>query len=148
MVQDWENGDLYSLDLETFVDEVDGVAGPITCIRTFPAPKSGYVVPRGATGYGRLSVPTDGHGIQTVEFTADFEFGNAPLNPNGLPAQIGLRWSIDRGKTWGNTVLQSAGAPGEYAGQAKWPHLGYARYPLFELKLVNPCPSHAEWCVV
>jgi hypothetical protein len=138
VVQDWQNGDLYTLDLDHFTDDVAGQAGPISCVRTFPQLKQAHITQRGPVGFGNPMIPIDGHGVLTAEFTADFELGNGPLSPTGLPSEIGLRWSQDRGRTWGQTILQSAGRPGEYAGQAKWANLGYARYPLFELSWTIP----------
>jgi hypothetical protein len=133
VVQDWQNGALYALNASFIDDYVNGVAGPVQYVRTFPQIKQGFMTGRGPTGFGRMPVATDGHGVTTVEFVADFEGGNGALAPTGNPPQISLRWSTDRGRTWGNEVLQSAGISGDYGQQPKWPNLGYARYPLFEL---------------
>ena len=138
VTMDWQNGDLYALDLDYFADDVLGQAGPIPCIRTFSQVKEGYHVPKGPVGFQRLPLETDGHGVVTSEFVADFEGGNGPDNPNGLPPSVSLRWSTDRGKTWGNAVLQSAGREGEFSTQPKWAPLGFARYPLFELSWSFP----------
>lgn len=134
LTMDWETGDLYSLDPNYFFDDVGGISGPVSFVRTFSQVKEGYKDPKGPSGpYGRAHIPTDGHAVQTFEFVADFECGNGPQNPNGLPPQISLSYSTDRGRTWRATLMQSAGELGEYHAQPKWPPLGLARYPLFEL---------------
>jgi hypothetical protein len=52
---------------------------------------------------------------------------------NLVLAQIWLRWSDDRGRTFGQSVLQSAGAQGEYITQPKWAGLGAARDRVYEI---------------
>jgi hypothetical protein len=129
---DWELGTLYSLDPTYYLDTVGGVDYSISFIRSFPHLMQG-IVP--ATGMPMLS-----HGklVQHTQFRADLECGNTPLQlgPDGVtkvPAQIWLRWSDDRGRTFGQSVLQSAGAQGEYITQPKWAGLGAARDRVYEI---------------
>jgi len=133
VTMDWQDGTLYALDLDYFMDDVRGVSGPVQYTRTFSQVKQGYSVGIGPQAFQRLPIADDGHGFITHEFVADFECGNGPDDTTGLPPQIGLRWSVDRGRTWGNAVMQSAGRVGEYHAQPKWANLGYGRYPIFEL---------------
>lgn len=71
------------------------------------------------------------------------------MDANGEPTvdQIGLRWSDNRGKTWGQTVLQSNGVPGEYITQPKWGGTGAARDRIFELSysINGPAALNGGW---
>jgi hypothetical protein len=126
VVGDWENGTLYSLDLNTYTDNVLGVVYPISCIRTFPH------ITHGKTRGGQLA-PANGGRLQFTRFWADLECGNSPVDVDGRPALVSLRWSDDRGKTFGQAVLQSAGSIGEYMTQPQWPGLGIARHRVYEI---------------
>lgn len=140
VVGDWQNGALYVLDLDTYTDEVDGVTSPLVCVRTFPH------VTHGKDRRGQLA-PANGEGMTFTRFWADIECGAAPMNVAGSPAQITLRWSDDRGRTFGNDVLQSAGAVGEYVTQPAWAGLGLAKYRLFEIShaIAGPAALNGAW---
>lgn len=125
VVGDFENGTLYEMRLDAYTDTVANEACPIACIRSFPHIHQARL--------GRDMVPINGRRVLFNTFWADLEVGTAPLDVDGNPAQIGLRWSIDRGKTYGNTVLQSAGELGQYLTQAQWRALGLGRDVIFEL---------------
>lgn len=120
-VGDWENGQIYKLDQDSYTDRVAGIEYAISCVRTFPH------ITQGFDAAGRL-VETDGRSVKFDSFIADMEVG---LGEAG--SQVGLRWSDDRGRTWGNTVLRPNGEPGEYQTNEKWDGLGTARNRLFEL---------------
>lgn len=125
LVGDWENGTIYEMDLETYSDTVAGIASPLTCIRTFP--HIGQLMANGQP------VSLAGQMVQFSQFVADIECGNSPVDVAGRPAMISLRWSDDRGKTFGQDVLQSSGELGQYLTQPQWPGLGIARDRIFEL---------------
>lgn len=139
VVGDFENGTLYALDQDVYTDEVNGTQGPITFIRSFP-----HI---GAGMQDGQSVPVDGKRVQFEQFLADIECGNGPQSANGKPAQLSLRWSDDRGKTFGNAVLQSAGMPGSYLTQPQWRGLGIARDRIFELEysIAGPAALNGAW---
>jgi len=128
-VGDWQNGTIYTLDLDTYTDTltVGGTPGPLSCIRTFPH------ITAGADRTSGQLVENDGKRLQINKFIADMEVGEAPLDAAGNPATVNLRWSLDRGKTYGNDVLQSAGAPGEYLTSPLWQPLGIGRDIVIEL---------------
>lgn len=140
VVGDWENGTLYSLDLDTYTDEVDGVVLPISCVRTFP------LVTHARDASGQLA-PANGGRMIFTRFWADLECGTVPTDVQGNPAQISLRWSDDRGKTWGQALLQSAGELGQYTTQPQWPGLGLSRFRLFELShsIAGPAALNGGW---
>lgn len=143
VVGDWQNGTLYAMDPEAYVDTfMDESVYPLTCIRSFPH-----------IGTGRISgtmQPADTNGRQQTHnaFWLDLECGNAPQSIGGEPAQISLRWSDDKGKSWGNDVLQSAGAPGQYKTQPQWRGLGSnTRDRVYEIShaIAGPSACNGAW---
>jgi hypothetical protein len=140
-VGDYVDGTIYQLDLDTYTDTVAGVTKPITCVRSFPH-----------IGGGRLmgtsqQAEWDGRRMQYSRFMADLECGLGPKGINGLPAQVSLRWSDDRGRTWGNAVLQSAGEPGHYETFPTWQGLGISRDRVFEVShsIAGPAALQGAW---
>jgi hypothetical protein len=68
---------------------------------------------------------------------------DTPVRPSPM---ISLRWSDDRGATFGNPVEQSMGGAGEFLTSIKWNRLGMARDRVFELSWScnsNTCLSGA-----
>lgn len=141
VVGDHENGTIYKLDLDTYTDTVSGLEYPIVCVRTFPHIGAGRLA-----GTGQ-SVQLDGRRVQFAAFRADLECGMAPSTLGGLPAQVSLRWSDDRGRTFGQAVLQSSGQPGEYLTQPQWLGMGIARDRVFELShsIAGPAALNGAW---
>lgn len=138
---DWENGTLYALDLDHYSDDPLGIAGPITRIRTFPHLGRAQVAPGGQI------VEIDGRRVNWDRFELDIECGNAPLEVGGSAAQISVRMSDDRGKTFGEKVLQTLGAPGEYL---TWPlvlRTGNSRGRVFEVEYsaMGECALNGAW---
>lgn len=109
VVGDWENGNLYAFNINNYTDN----GNPITHIRSFP------------------HIVNDGDRIIFNSFMADMECGQT-LDLTDDP-KVSLRWSIDRGQTYGNAVLQSLGKAGDYRAFPQWSRLGYARDMVFEL---------------
>ncbi len=111
MVGDWENGNLYEWDLDTYTDNGD----PIVRRRGFP------------------------HLIENADrifynsFTADIQVGTASGTGEGDVMDISLRWSDTRGQTWSNALEQSMGLAGQYLTSPQWNSLGMARDRVFEL---------------
>jgi hypothetical protein len=130
VVGDWQNGTLYKLDLNYYNDQVSGIEGEIEYLRSFP-----HMI---QTGYGLQPGLLDGKRVKFNRFSADIESGNAVV---GSGAPINLRWSDDRGKTFGNIVIQRNGETGEYLTQPTWPGLGIARDRIFELSHSLSCPA-------
>lgn len=52
---------------------------------------------------------------------------------------VNLRWSDDRGHTWGDPVELPLGATGEYDSSLQWWGLGMARHRVFELSWAEDC---------
>lgn len=134
---DWENGTIYAMDPEVYTDTVNGIICPISYIRGFPHAVEG-TVNLGAFGLDR-PVPWNGNRNRYKRFAVDLECGNAPLDANGLAPQVTLRASIDRGRSFISSQLQSAGAPGEYETQPQWLQpIGVARDVVFEIEYSFP----------
>jgi len=144
---DWENNTIYELDMDRYTDRVIPDAGgafeecPIVCIRAFPH----IGAARAAGGQGLVEV--DGRRLQFSAFRADMECGMGPLDADGNPAQVSLRWSDDRGRSFGNALLQTSGEPGEYLTQPQWLGMGVARDRIFELShnIAGPAALNGGW---
>lgn len=135
---DWENGTLYSLDLDTYTDTVQQVAGAITWIRTFPHLMSGL----GSQGQ---TVLANGKMVQHSRFQLDIQVGLVPntLDDDGNPIQpqVKLRWSDDRGVTWGEDVLQSLGEFGQFITRPNWRGVGQAMDRVYEVEYSGAGPG-------
>lgn len=150
--QDWENGTLYEVTPDYFAADVDLgdgagiVARPIPRIRTFPRMEAG--------GMGAGLRLADGKGIVLHRFLADFQCGDGPASVSA-PPQLALRVSVDRGRTFGNNILQSTStytSRGEiieasYRILPQWQSLGLGRWPVFELSwsFAGPAALNGAW---
>ena len=123
---DFMNGNLYAMDLDNYTD----FGAPIVRRRSFPhllndGKRQAYNAFRADMDMGGLFPGGD------AQFASNFTQFNAD--------QVYLRWSDDRGHTWGNPVGQPLGANnpqggmGGYLSQAQWRQLGSARDRVFEL---------------
>ena len=117
VVGDWQNGNLYSYDLENYTDN----DVPIRRIRSFP------------------HVLNELKRISYRQFMADMQAG-ADKTPGDDPT-VFLRWSDDRGASWGNPVAQDLGAQGETLINLQWQRLGMARDRVFELSWTSSVPT-------
>jgi hypothetical protein len=109
IVGDWQNGKLYAFDLNNYTDDGE----PILKLRSFP------------------HLLSDGDRVSYTNFMADIEVGTN-LDPSADP-QLTLRWSDDRGVSFGNGLQQSLGKTGQYRTMPSWSRLGFARDRVFEL---------------
>ena len=126
VVGDWENGQIYSMNLTVYTDTVAGVVYPITRVRSFPHIGTGEIE---VGPLGRRPVMADGHRVQFHQFIADIESGMSPT-----PTALVLRYSDDRGRTWSSDVIQAEGALGQFLTWPTWRGLGIARDRVFELE--------------
>lgn len=105
---DWQNGTLYSRELEQYND----FGGPIVRRRGFPHAVSG----------GREGI--------YEQFQAEMEVGNAG---SGETPEVSMRYSPSRGKSWSIPESQSLGVTGDYLAVPQWRQLGQSRDMVFEL---------------
>ncbi|HXA24010.1 MAG TPA: hypothetical protein VNW90_17120 [Acetobacteraceae bacterium] len=110
IIGDWQNGNLYTLDLENGTDN----GAPIKRSRAFP------------------HLIEDGKRVTYWQFLADMEAG-AGGGTTAAPFTVFLDWSDDRGHTFGNPVGQALFAAGEYRTSMQWQRLGMARDRVFRL---------------
>jgi hypothetical protein len=116
LVGDWQTGQVYMLDQNAYTDN----GATIEYIRAFPH-----------------ILGADGNRVLFRQFIADMEVGNG-LPDDSAPPEIRLRWSDDRGRSWGNYVQGSLGKVGEYLTSIQYQRLGYARDRVFELSWSAP----------
>lgn len=117
VVGDWQDGRLYALDSGVFTDD----GAPIKRLRRFP------------------HLLADGKRVIYRQFVADLEGGTGGADlPE--PPQVSLRWSDDRGHTFGSPVLIDGGGTGEYLRTLQWQRLGMARDRVFEISWSTPWP--------
>jgi hypothetical protein len=116
LVGDWETGAVYALDQNAYTD--NGVT--MEYIRAFPHILGG-----------------DGNRVMFRQFIADMEVGNGLPDDSAEP-EIRLRWSDDRGRSWGNFIQGSLGKVGAYLTSIQYQRLGYARDRVFELSWSAP----------
>lgn len=117
LVGDWETGNIYRLDLDTFTDNGAAIARIRAC-------------PHLATG-----------GYKRQFFTAlqiDMEAGVGLAAGQGSDPQAMLRWSNDGGYTWSPEMWASIGRIGEYRRRVRWRRLGHARDRVFEVTITDP----------
>lgn len=120
LVGDYQNGNIYALDYDTYTDS----GQPIRWLRRAP----------------RLSANL--HRLRFDKFQLDAGFGvgldGAP--PVGVDPQVELRYSDDYGHTWKSAGLRSLGRLGEYGKRALWRRLGMGRNRVFEISGSDPVP--------
>lgn len=115
LVGDWKTGVVYVLDPNVYDDN----GNPIIRIRSFPH--------LGASGKRALF----------RQFIADMEVGDG-VSGDAYDPELRLRWSDDRGASWGNAISGNLGKVGEYLTCIQFQRLGYARDRVFELSWSAP----------
>ena len=118
LMGDFENGNLYALNMETYTDA--GVEIPR--IRTAPY------------------VGADRQWMYHESLEIDFERGiglDGGLVPGQVP-QAMLDWSSDDGATWSTPQWQTIGPLGHYTPRVKWNRLGRARDRIFRVTVTDP----------
>lgn len=126
LVGDWENGNIYELDPETYTD--NGAA--ITRLKSFQHLSSSGV----RQFFDKLTIDTQ----------AGIGIGGAPV------PEIYLRWSDDGGFTWSELRTASLGQVGQYLNKPNFNRLGSGRDRVFEVSTVATGPiafqgAFLEW---
>jgi hypothetical protein len=116
-VGDFQNGALYVFDQDYYFDGQTAIPR----IRTLPH-----------------LVGEDSNRVEYIRFVADMEVGQSVGTVPSDPPLISLRWSDTRGATYGNPVLRSMGATGQYYVSPQWRKLGMARDRVFEISWSAP----------
>jgi hypothetical protein len=116
LVGDWQNGNVYELDLDTFTD--NGAAIPR--IRVCPH----------ITNTGNYSF------YQALELF--MQTGVGLTSGQGKAPKAMLQWSDDGGYGWSNEVWSDIGALGERQARVRWRRLGKSRDRLFRVTITDP----------
>ncbi len=117
IVGDWENGNLYKLDLDVYTDN----GALIPRIRTCP----------------HLSDP-DYRWQVFDELRIDMRTGVGLVSGQGSDPQAMLQWSNDGGYTWSNEFWAPMGKIGERRVRAVWRRLGRSRDRVFRVVITDP----------
>ena len=140
LVLDWQNGTVMQLDPQAFTD----MGAPIVRIRTLP-----HVISDGRrVSCNRLVIDlqtgtmSSVYNQQTIreDFDASFSFDFGRIT-RGAQSRIFVRWSDDRGATFGNAISQDIGGAGDYARSLVFHRLGMSRDRVFEISWSSPLPT-------
>lgn len=116
LVGDWENGNVYSLDMSAYTDNGD----PLVRIRASQTAEN----------------------LQERIFFSclqvDMETGVGTSTGQGSDPQLMLRWSNDGGHTWSSQKTVSVGQIGEYGARARFNRLGAGRNRVWEISMSDP----------
>ena len=116
MVGDYQNGDIYNLDLDTYLD--NGM--PVVRIRSFP------------------HTVNENKRLTHRNLIAAFEVGNEMVTSTNDTCSVSLRCSDDAGRSYGDAVIQTLGNTGNYRTSVQWNRLGMARDRVYELSWSAP----------
>jgi hypothetical protein len=145
LVGDWENGQIYMLDPNTYTDN----GGEIRRVRRAPHLVSDFqrqffselqILFQPGVGLsgniiGALSPINAVAGIGVAGLAIA---GKADIATQGADPQAMLRWSNDGGSTWSNEHWVSIGVQGRYKNRAIWRRLGQARDRIYEVVVTDP----------
>lgn len=116
LVGDWENGNVYEYDLDTYSDN----GNPLPAIRSCQILQSNL----------------DQQPV--ASFRLDMDSGVGLTTGQGSDPQAMLRWSRDGGKTWSNSLWRSFGRIGEYSRRCIWRRVGGGERLVFEVTITDP----------
>lgn len=115
-IADYTNGNIYTLDPDTYTDNGTAIAREIITRHTYK---------------GNTEVTID-------KLYVDMEVGVGLATGQGSNPQVMLQVSKNNGKTWGSEIWKTIGAIGEYSTRVVWRRLGQARDWLFKLRVTDP----------
>lgn len=116
LVGDWENGNIYSLDLDTFTDNGD----PLPAIRVCP------------------HITEDAKNVFVTSLELTMQTGVGLSSGQGSDPQAMLCWSDDGGYSWSNEIWRSIGKIGATKSRVRWLRLGRSRDRLFKVTITDP----------
>lgn len=154
LVGDWQTGTVYALDRNNYTDN----GATMLYLRSFPhiSGKDGNRVffrqfiadmevgdlyqPHAPAQYSFVpEVTADGaSNIATAGLANNIEIQQLTSVPDTRAPTVFLRWSDDRGASWGNKVGSSLGKTGEFLTSIQFQRLGYSRDRVFELSWSAP----------
>ena len=145
LVGDWENGQIYMLDPNTYTDD----GREIRRVRRAPHLVSDFqrqyfselqiLFQPGVGLEGNIigeNSPTNavaGLAVAGLAIAGQNSLATLGANPQAM-----LRWSNDGGSTWSNEHWTDIGVQGRYKNRAIWRRLGQARDRIFEVVVTDP----------
>ncbi|HEY2418104.1 MAG TPA: hypothetical protein VGH84_09300, partial [Steroidobacteraceae bacterium] len=135
--------DLVPVDLGANASSVLGTAPPIYLTVRPGGTANDFAANNGTGGAFTIAAPP-----LVSQASGSCVLAPAP-QPAVLPVReglISLRWSDDRGHSWGSPVAQSIGDIGEYQTSLQWQRLGYTRDRVFELSWSVPMATALQGC--
>jgi hypothetical protein len=115
-VTDHENGNIYRLTASAYTDNGAPIARELV---------------------GR-HLSRDFKPVAVSRLEVDMESGVGLVAGQGANPRAALSVSKDNGRTWGNDIVASMGAIGEYATRIVWRRLGSSRDWLFKIRITDP----------
>ena len=116
LVGDYDNGNVYELDLNTYQDNGG------TIMRTAISPP----------------IHADTSRATMSRFQIEVESGSGLTTGQGSDPQAMLSWSDDGGRFFGNEHWASMGAIGEYKRRVIWRRLGHFRERIMKVEISDP----------
>mgnify|MGYP001603298946 CR=1 FL=1 len=116
MIADYENGNIYKLNADTYTDNGEAIAREIIGRHVF-------------RGNDRVVVD---------ELYVDMETGTGLSSGQGSDPEAMLQISKDNGHTWGTILRTKIGAIGKYLARVTWRRLGVARDFTFRIRVTDP----------
>ncbi len=116
LVSDYKSGNFYIMDMDIYIDNGDSI------LRKIVSPHIG----------------SDENRITFRSLQVDMEEGVGLIQGQGSDPTLMLRWSVDRGHTWGNEHRASFGKIGEYAYRVIFRKLGRSFSRTFEFTISDP----------
>lgn len=116
LVGDWQNGNIYQYDPDTFTDN----GNPIIRLRSSP------------------HITSEMTRVAHSNVMFDMETGVGINSGQGMNPKAMLRWSDDGGHKWSNTREAPIGAMGQYRTRVRFNRLGQSRDRVYELSISDP----------
>lgn len=116
LVGDWENGNIYEYDLDTYSDN----GSPIKRVRATQMIQSGLDFIRN----GNLRI--------------DMDTGVGLTDGQGEDPQAILRYSKDGGRNWSAPISRSFGRIGDFDAVVQWNRVGGGERSVFEVTITDP----------
>jgi hypothetical protein len=145
LVGDWENGQVYMLDPNTYTDD----GNEIRRLRRAPHLVSDFqrqyfselqilFQPGVGLSGNVIGVTSPTNAVAGVAVAGLAVAGQNSQATLGANPQAMLRWSNDGGSTWSKEYWVSIGLQGAYKNRAIWRRLGQARDRIFEVVVTDP----------
>ena len=119
LVGDYENGNIYALDMDTYTDNGAAILRSRSC---------------------KTLQDGDYEWINFASLQVDFEAGQGLNDGQGIAPLVALQYSDDGGFTWSNERTCTLGAQGKYANRARWTRMGRSRSRVFRVRISDPIP--------